>query len=173
MLLVAFLLLQGCQKLKAEKYEGEALAVTHSPNPSNIHMSEHFPNPIYPYTWYYKTEVKNNSDRDLKIVWFEGYLEHNGHWYGSNVLNRVLGNDVFLRWYGDDRTNDAWLKPGESRSCDPNWHGSGDPKGCKVKWAYIAVDRHGNDYFAESTIESVPIESGANDSPQGAGATEP
>ncbi len=163
--------LQGLQKLNAEKFEGDALIVTHSPNPSDIHVSEHFPNPAQPYTWFYKTEVRNNSDRELKIVWFESYFEDDGCWYGANVLNRVLRNDVFLRWYGQGETNGEWLKPGESRSCDPNWHGGNDPKGYKVKWAFIAVDREGNDYFAESTVESVPVESGG-DNPQ-SGATRP
>ncbi len=153
-----------CHGTVKTKFEGDALTVIHSPNPSNINKSEYFPKPFYPYTWYYKTEVRNNPDRDLKVIWFEGYVEANGHWYGSNVLNRTLRNDVFLKWYGDEKGDQAeeWIEPGKSRVCDSNWHGGYDPNGYRMKWAFIAIDRFGNDYYSESIIESVPIKADAN-----------
>ena len=162
-IVIVVFLATGCAKAK---FEGDALIVTHSPNPSNKNTSEYFPNPPYPYTWYYRTEVKNNSDRELKVIWFEGYGEENGHWYSNNVLNRTLRNDVFMRWYGDERAERVeaeWLKPGESRACDPNWHADYTPSGHRVKWAFIAIDRYGNDYFAEAVIESVPIKTDSDD----------
>lgn len=142
-----------------KKFDEEAFIVVHSPNPSNINKSEFFPEPMFPYTWYYSTEIKNTSDRELKIIWFEGYSEDNGFWYGSNILNKTLRNEVFQKWYGNNRNNPApeWIKPGETRTCNPNWHGSYDKKGYKVKWAFIAIDKYGNDYYSESIIETVPI----------------
>jgi hypothetical protein len=160
LVIFASLLLAGCTETSKPRFEGTALLVTHSPNPSNIHTSEKFPKPAYPYTWYYKTIVKNNSDRDLKVIWFEGYVDYNNHWIGSNILNRTLRNDAFLKWYGNELgnpTNDEWIRPSESRICDINWHGSDDPKGYRIKWGYIAVDKLGNDYYSEAIIESVPI----------------
>jgi|GEM_PF-1273231 len=156
------LFLLGCHGTVKGMFPGEALVVTHSPNPSNLHTSEYFPKPPYPYMWYYRTEIKNTSDRDLKVIWLEGYFEYNGHWYGSNVRNAVLRNDVFRKWYGDDKSNDEWIKPGESRVCDPNWHGASEPKGYRSKWSFIAIDRYGNDYFAEAVIEGAEINDNAN-----------
>jgi hypothetical protein len=144
-----------------QKFGGEALVVTHSPNPSAKNTSELFPKPIFPYTWYYRTEVMNCSDRELKIIWFEGFFEEDEHWYGSNVLNQTLRTDVFLKWYDDEKgakVDNEWLAPGEVRVCDPNWHGSYEPSGLRSKWAYIAVDRYGNDYYSESIIEVIAVE---------------
>ena len=39
------------------------------------------------------------------------------------------------------------------------WHGGTDPNGYRMKWAFIAIDRFGNDYYSEAVIESVPIHS--------------
>src|SRR3990172_6768368 len=156
----ALLLLAGCAGTMKTRFEGKALLVTHSPNPSSIHTSRRFPKPLYPYTWYYKTVVKNTSDRELKVIWFEGYAEHNNQWFGSNILKRTLRNDVFLKWYFDEEgnsTDNEWIRPGESRICDPNWHGGDDPTGYRMKWAYIAIDYFLNDYYSEAIIESVPI----------------
>lgn len=144
-----------------EKFEGDALVVTHFPNPSDKNSSEFFPEPVFPYTWYYRTEVKNNSDRELKVIWFEGYQEDNEYWYGSNILNRTLRNDVFLKWYGNENvvgTDNEWMAPGEIRTCNPNWHSCYDPRGFRSKWAFIAIDKYGNDYYGESIIDVVPIQ---------------
>ena|SRR6266567_894121 len=165
-LLAMILLVSGCQGTAKARFEGNALIVTHMPNPSNKHTSEYFPKPFYPYTWYYRTEVKNNSDRELKVIWFEGYVDNNEHWYGSNVLNRTLRNDVFMRWYGDEKGSNAkteWMKPGEMRVCDPNWHGGYDPNGFRMKWSFIAIDKFSNDYLGEAIIESEPIKSDSNE----------
>jgi hypothetical protein len=54
------------------------------------------------------------------------------------------------------------MKPGEIRACDPNWHGSQDPNGFRIKWSFIDVDKYGNDYYADAIIESVPIETASN-----------
>lgn len=157
LLCLSLLTLFSCFDKK--KFDGEAFVVVHSPNPSNINTSEFFPEPMCPYTWYYSTEIKNTSDRELKIIWFEGYGEDNGYWYGSNILNHTLRNDTFIKWYGDEKGNPApeWIKPGETRKCNPNWHGDYNKKGHRAKWAYIAIDKFGNDYYSESIIETVPI----------------
>jgi hypothetical protein len=31
-----------------------------------------------------------------------------------------------------------------------------------MKWAFIAIDKYGNDYYGEAIIESVPIKTDAN-----------
>ncbi len=160
--LAMILFISGCQAIVKARYDGSALTVIHTPNPSNINTSKYFPKPYYPYTWYYRTEIKNNSDRELKVIWFEGYVDNNGHWYGSNVLNRTLRNDIFLKWYGNENISNnqvetEWMKPGEVRVCDPNWHGGYDPNGFSMKWSFIAIDKFGNDYLGESAITSEPI----------------
>jgi tetratricopeptide (TPR) repeat protein len=168
LILVILFFMMGCASIPKAKFEGDALLVTHSPNPSDIHTSKSHPDPFYPYTWYYRTEVKNNSDRELKVIWFEAYIEIYQHWNGSNIKNRTLRNDVFSRWYGGGKDDSEWIKPGESRVCDPNWHGGQTPDGNRVKWAFIAIDRYGNDYYGESIIESTPIEVGKGISLRGA-----
>ncbi|MGA1871889.1 MAG: hypothetical protein ACMUJM_25495 [bacterium] len=161
LLSILSILLISCAGILRKRHEGDALKIKHSPNPSAIHKSEYFKKEPYPYMWFYKTEIKNSSNRELKIIWFESYFEFNESWYGLNVLNRPLRNDVFMKWYGNENdtfSTSEWLKPGEIRVCNLNWHGSSDPKGHRVKWSYIAIDRYGNDYYGEAIIESIPIE---------------
>jgi len=156
--LLSSIILAGCSASK-EKFNSEALKVIHSPNPSNIHVSHLIKKSPYPYMWYYSTEIVNKSDRDLKIIWFESYSKIDEHWYSSNALKQTLRNKIFLKWYREKDSQDSpeWLKPNASYICDTNWHGSDTKKPPKVKWAYIAIDKYGNDYFAASVIESIPI----------------
>jgi hypothetical protein len=139
-----------------EKFDGEALVVRHSSIPPHTNTSNPITKPVFQNTWQYRTEVQNISDRKLKIVWFEGYLEDNEYWVGCNILNKTLRNETFRDWYKNEQdkgVENEWMIPGEIRVCNRNWHASEDSKGCRVKWAFIAIDEYGNDYYAESIVE--------------------
>jgi hypothetical protein len=101
-----------------------------------------FARPPFRYMYYYRTEVRNLSNRPLKIVWFEGYGEDDGHWYPGNILGRVLREREFSEWYTEgDAVVDGVIPPGKTAACDVNWHGSASPEPLRAKWAYIAVDQ--------------------------------
>jgi hypothetical protein len=109
--------------------------------------------PPYPYMWYYRTEVHNKSDGWLRIVWFEGFGKDEEGWYSNNVLGRTLRGMVFSAWYTEgDPTEAGLIQPGQVAVCDVNWHGSVDAKPPEAKWAFIAVDAAGNDYFVEEEV---------------------
>lgn len=124
---------------------------------SVIHKSptgEPLSEPPFRYMSYYRTEVKNNSNQPLKIVWFEGYEQFQGTWYPGNVLGRTLRGDEFSEWYTEgDKTDGGIILPGETAICDVNWHGNDSTGGQNIKWAFIAVDRSGNDYYIEATVD--------------------
>ena len=109
----------------------------------------------------YRTEVTNNNDVPIKIIWFEHYVEiHNGDgafWGGGNITCDVLREEMFLKWYSDDVDDaafkDGWLLPGQTAICDPNWcHWDGENELNPSKWSFIAVDGKGDTYFAEAQI---------------------
>lgn len=109
----------------------------------------------YPHMWYYRTEVRNDSDRELRVIWFEGYLEIDGVWYPGNALGKVLRSKEFSLWHTEgDPIVDGTLSPGDIAVCDVNWHGSQTDSAPRTKWAYIAVDEFGFDYFVESEVPS-------------------
>lgn len=113
-----------------------------------------FENPPYKHMWYYRTEIKNTSDKPLRIVWFEGYMNFNNHWYGSNVLNEPLRSEEFSQWYTEGaKIINGLIPPGATAVCDVNYHGSDEPDFIRTKWSYIAVDEKGNDYLVESEVD--------------------
>jgi hypothetical protein len=110
--------------------------------------------PPFRYMHYYRTEVKNVSDRPLRVVWFEAFHEMKGTWYGGNVLGRVLRGEEFSAWYTEgDRIDHGVIPPGKTAVCDVNWHGQDSPGPMKVKWAFIVVDPSGHDYYAEAVVD--------------------
>jgi len=110
--------------------------------------------PPFRYMHYYRTEVRNVSDRPLKIIWFEGYREVDGTWSPGNVLGRVLREEEFSSWYTEgDKITHGIIPPGQTAVCDVNWYGSDSPGPIRSKWALIAVDAAGNDYYAEAVVD--------------------
>jgi hypothetical protein len=110
----------------------------------------------FPYVRFYRTDVKNNTDRPIRVVWFDGFFRFRGPWIASNVRGRVLRTKDFLEWYsGDDMTADGWLRPGGTASCHVNWHWTETPDDIPSKWAYVAIDAQGNDYFAEAVVPDI------------------
>jgi len=109
------------------------------------------------YVWFYRTDVTNTTDRPIRIIWFEGFITYNGAWVSSNIKNRVLRTTEFLQWFGGDVTADGWLRPGGTATCHVNWHYSGSSIDVTMiaKWAFIAVDAEGNDYFAEAIVPNM------------------
>lgn len=86
------------------------------------------------YVRFYRTDVTNNTDRVMRIVWFDAMAEVDGHWTASNVRNRVLRTKDFMDWYSmDAMTRDGWLLPGGTATCGVNWHWSEGREAWRVK----------------------------------------
>lgn len=111
--------------------------------------------PPFPHMSYYRTEVKNLSNRPLRIVWYKGLNEVIGSW--TNPGSGWDG-DRFLKAYteGDPVINGAIL-PGKTAACDVNWHGSHSTNPVRFKWAYIAVDPAGDTYYADAIVDASVI----------------
>ncbi len=108
----------------------------------------------FQFMHYYRTEITNTSDRPLRIVWFEGYEQVDGVWYPGNVLGRALRGGDFANWYTEGHpTPNGVIPPGKTGVCDVNYHGNNSPGKMTVKWAYIAVDDEGNDFYAEGIVD--------------------
>ena len=113
--------------------------------------------PFFPHMWYYRTELRNDSDRDLRVIWFESYTEFEGIWYPGNASGQVLRSEEFSSWYTEgDPIIDGVIPPGATAVCDVNWYGSEDNSLTlpRMKWAYIAVDEFGFDYYVESLVSA-------------------
>ena len=104
--------------------------------------------------WAYRTEVHNPHDFPIRVVWFQCFTLVHDVWYGNTIKNRVLREDDFAAWYQEgDIAVDAWLQPGQTAACDPNWHyGEPDDEEFGIKWAFLSVDEKGNTYFDETEV---------------------
>lgn len=121
-------------------------------------------------SWVYRTEVENDGERPIRVIWFEFYYLDTCHgepgdWFGTNVRRKVLRNTDFVEWYGDgSEQRDGWLAPGAVAACDPNYCFAFGDEISPVKWSFIAVDAEGNDEFAEALV---PQEACARFEPEG------
>lgn len=111
--------------------------------------------------YYYRTEVMNNNDVPIKIIWFDFYYKHNGTWTANNITNGVMRESNFLKWYSegkdDQNFKDGWLLPGKIATCDPNWNFGCADSFHPTKWSFIAVDNNGRTYFDESEISKESV----------------
>jgi hypothetical protein len=108
----------------------------------------------YPHMWFYRTEVFNATRHPLRIVWFQAYMKHGGQWVGENVLGRTLRSREFAAWYTDgDPVPNGVIQPGQTAVCDVNWSSGTGPQFVPTKWAFIAVDDRGSDYYAEAAVD--------------------
>jgi hypothetical protein len=113
----------------------------------------------YRYVRFYRTAVTNKTDRPIRIVWFDAFLSHRGEWMASNVRNKILRTQDFVDWYGGDSVvPGGWLQPGATVSDAVNWHPTEAPDEIPAKWAYLAVDAQGNEYFAEAMVPVIQAE---------------
>lgn len=131
----------------------------HDPNPTDQYRSDALKEPPYEHMWFYQTVVRNNSDRKLKVVWFEAYFKDGDQWVASNVLNRPLTNAIFRQWFSDGKEGldaDGWIVPHGEALNAVNWHYNTEKTAPDSKWCFIAVDEYGFDYFAEAVIQSIP-----------------
>jgi len=136
-----------------------SLQVTHTPLSLKDVPKELIEKLNYPYVRFYRTDVKNNTDRPIKIIWFDGYFSYEGRWYASNVRNKVLQTKDFLDWYSkDDILSDGWLRPGGTASCYVNWHWTETEQDINTKWAYIGIDSQSHDFFAEAVVPEIKPE---------------
>ena len=90
----------------------------------------------------------------FELCGFKAFSRFDGIWYGNNVKNRVLQEQDFVAWYAEgNRIADAWIRPGQTAACDPNWHyGERDDHPLGMKWAFLSVDAQGNTYFDEAEV---------------------
>jgi hypothetical protein len=108
----------------------------------------------YEHMWYYRTEVFNSTAKPLRIVWFEAYFKRNGQWIAANVLGKTLRGREFTAWFTEGApVKNGVINPGETAACGVNWSGSADSRFTPTKWAFIAVDDDGNDYYAEAAVD--------------------
>jgi hypothetical protein len=145
-----------------------ALGVEHFPNPTQCQYAPVSKERPFPYVWYYRTEVRNRTDKPLQVVRFESFFWERNRWVASNVLRRPLTTEVFLRWYGvEDGSQDGWLQPGAKAVCDINWHGFSVSHAPKAKWVFYAVDEQGRRHEGEGEVISLPYEAEAADTALG------
>lgn len=137
------------------------LEVIHTPNPCDQHASDCFPKDPFPFMWYYRTEVRNNTDVPLRVVSFEAYLRIGGRWMPRNVKNCILDGDDFRQWYGgpDGEPASGPIPPRSSAVCQVNWHGTRAPWSPRCKWVYKAVDDQGNQLEAEAEVVAKMVRS--------------
>ena len=132
----------------------DAMMITISPNPCDVHSSPASHEKPYHYMWYYRTEVKNMLPFPLQITWFATFSLIGDEW----VLQEELDGEDFVNWYveGDPCPNGI-IQPGQTAIRDPSVQGATDPRGGISKWAYLAKDPSGQEYYAESVVELVPF----------------
>ncbi len=130
----------------------------HSPNPCNQHSVAGRRNP-YPFMWYYRTELRNDTESALRVVWFEGFGKWFSDWEPQNIMGRPLTQEDFAAWYTDENGewNDGIIPAGRVAVCATNWHGSWLPWDSGTKWAYKAIDESGREWYAEAEVESKVI----------------
>ncbi len=147
--LVSLLATTACVSVTVNPPLLAPLSVTH------LHSDRTYPGvPPYPHMLYYRTELKNNSDRPLKVVWFEGYTKYGNSWRANNILGKTLQKREFSQWYTEgDKVIDGVILPGQKAVIDVNWHGSKSGTVLPMKWAYIAVDNFGNDYYVDAEVD--------------------
>jgi hypothetical protein len=136
------------------------LQVTHIPLTISDVPKELLQKMHYPYARFYRTEVTNNTDRPVKIIWIDGYLNDHGNWFAGNVRNKVLRGSDFIDWYfhQEDMDKDGWIRPNGKAICTVNWHWTASPEDLQIKWAYIGIDSQGNDYFVEAVVPAIKPE---------------
>ena len=138
---------------------GDPLAIRHTPlsvRDVPTEFIERLAQAGYRYVRFYRTAVTNNTDRPIRIVWFDAFLSQDGEWTASNVRNRVLRTPDFTDWYGGASViPEGWLQPGATVSDSVNWHSTDTPHEVPAKWAYLAVDAQGTDYFAEAMVPAI------------------
>lgn len=111
-------------------------------------------------SWVYRTEVENDHDFPIRVIWFDfSYFDDchgDGDWFATNIRKRTLRHADFVDWYGDGTSSledsGGWLAPGAVAACDPNYCFAFGDSITPVKWSFIAVDSEGNDYFAEAEV---------------------
>ena len=148
----------GCGPKIKEAGQQTPFIVRHTPNPSDKHTYKGFEKKPYPFMWFYRTEVKNISDRSIKILWFWSHLgDMDNEW---TTMDNPLDNQEFINLYSgnpDAFDDQGYIMPGKTAVRDPNWRGSNTVLGDKVKHSYIGIDLDGNEYLVESFVECKPI----------------
>ncbi len=129
-----------------------AMMITFSPNPCDVHSSPASREKPYPYMWYYRTEVKNMLPFALQITWLATFSWIDDEW----VLQKEFDGEDFASWYTEgDPCPNGIIQPGQTAVRDPSMQGATDPKGGISKWAYLAKDPGGQEYYSESVVELV------------------
>ena len=105
--------------------------------------------------WCYRTEVHNDHEVPVRVVWFNFLVWFGDCWAGINARNKVLREQDFEDWYSDGEKGvgvGGWLAPGATAVCDPNWQLVVGEEMAPSKWAFLAVDAKGNSYLGEGEV---------------------
>jgi hypothetical protein len=146
--------LRGFSVTQHSTQPSNAMVITMSPNPCDVHSSPASHEKQYLYMWYYRTEVKNILPFPLQITWLATYSWIDDEW----VLQKEFDGEDFANWYTrGDPCPDGIIQPGQTAVRDPSMQGANDPGGGISKWAYLAKDPGGQEYYAESVVELVPF----------------
>lgn len=162
MLLAGMCLLCGCRSTRAQEADPidpevaphEGLLVRHQP------LAADAPRPAgpHPFTWHYRTSVRNERDFPLRIVSFECFVQADGEWVSANPLGRRLETADFVRlFHGGDAVTDGWLLPGKTAVAPTNWHAGRSAESRPVKWGFWADDGHGGQYYGEAEYRPRPL----------------
>lgn len=139
---------QPSDETRLESAAGEVLRVQHSAIVGQRPQRQPFP-----YTCYYRTEVRNDAAFPLRIERFEGWRFERGKWEAGNVLGRPLTSADFDDWYNDgDPIAGGWIPANSTAACDPNYHGNSTGSPMRVKWVFEAIDEAGRVYRAEMEV---------------------
>ncbi len=144
---VCCLCLLGCSEADDPAW-GTPLVVTHTKSTSPPDDTG------FAHLWYYRTEVRNVSQKPVRIVWFDGMSYYEDGWQPDTLAGHTLRGADFSDWYTEgDPIVDGVLPPGAVAICDANWQSNDTDELLQIKWAYIAVDQHGNDYYVEGVVD--------------------
>ncbi len=153
-LLIAWPAIAKAQQDRGRRTRKPALEVMHFPDPCPVNKPRRGKKVRRSYVWYYRTQVRNNSQVPLQIIHFENYSLVKGRWVASNVLGRALTGKDFAQWYTEGSpAPEGWIGPGATAVCDPNWTWHEVLIGGKTKWRFTAQDEQGKTYHAEAVIE--------------------
>ncbi|MEQ8822563.1 MAG: hypothetical protein RLY93_20190 [Sumerlaeia bacterium] len=100
----------------------------------------------YPYTWRYTTKVTNRTETPLAIEKFELSVWRDNQW----VVEMPRGEETwgpaeFAARFGPFSWADGMLLPGDTVTCEANWHGAMSPQPVHAKWDFWAAPPDGGE----------------------------
>jgi len=99
--------------------------------------------PFHPSVVFYRTEVKNTTDRPIRITSFSAFRLRGDTWTKvPTVRGMNPTGKVFAEWFGKES-----IEPGGIAVCYTNYSRR------QIKWAYEGIDEAGRTYHAAAVVE--------------------